>query len=630
VERIGSYEILSEIARGGMGVVYQARDPQADRVVALKVMLRGCVTSPRSRKRFEREAQALAKVQHPNVVRIHAYDLTPRGQPYMAMELVEGESLRDRLDRGGPLEPGEAATAARVLCDALAACHRAGVLHRDLKPDNVLVAQDGTLKLTDFGLVRDTDPSTTRSKLTQEGALMGSPGFWAPEQAQGQLELIGPATDVYGLGATLFALLTGSPPHDGATLLDLLFNVTEPRPLPSSLNPRVPGWLDRVSARALAPDPEDRFASVDELAAALESRGQTLPVDRSARALPTLAALAVLAVALTLAVVARARVGVQAPPPQTSASVAAVATDTPELPLELQRLLERGERHFEADRYQECLEPFSEVIRLQPDHADAWTYRGAARRMLGDYAGALEDLGESLRLEPGDADAMSWRGLARLGQGDAEGAIDDFNEALRLKPDRHQAFVNRGSARQRLGDLDGALEDYDQVIRLVPDLATGYTRRASVRHRLQDYQGAVDDLTEALLRDPDDALIYNNRAASRTKLDDVPGAILDYTEAIRLRPEFTQAYYNRAVSRRDNGDVPGALTDANRAILQDSSYGAAYTLRGKLRVTQGDGPGAIRDWERAVELGPQESWGREAGMLLFTARSGSGGGGQRQ
>ncbi len=272
MKQIGQYRIVEEIARGGMGVVYRAVEVASQRPVALKVMLGGAFAVPTARKRFAREAEALARVVHPNVVRIYTYDSTAQGQPYIAMELVEGESLQARLDRDGPLSSDEALRVVSQLCDAVAACHAANVLHRDLKPDNVLVTRDGILKLTDFGLVRDVDPSMSRTKLSVRGNFLGSPGFWAPEQAGGAVGQIGTRTDVYGLGATLFALLTGEPPHDGATLIEILSAAREEKPAPSTLNPSVPRWLDAVVGRALATKPEDRFSSVTELAAALTAR----------------------------------------------------------------------------------------------------------------------------------------------------------------------------------------------------------------------------------------------------------------------------------------------------------------------------------------------------------------------
>ena len=144
MKRIGPYRLISQLARGGMGVVYRARDPEVDREVALKVVLAQRLVSERTLARFQREAEALARVEHPRVVRIHAYATTDDGLPYMAMELVDGLSLGERLRREGPLAPQRAVATALALCEAVAACHAAGVLHRDLKPENVLLTASGS------------------------------------------------------------------------------------------------------------------------------------------------------------------------------------------------------------------------------------------------------------------------------------------------------------------------------------------------------------------------------------------------------------------------------------------------------------------------------------------------------
>lgn len=323
MEWVGRYRVLGEIARGGMGVVYRARDPEIDREVAIKVMLD--LLNDTLRRRFVREAAAMARLDHPNVVRLLAYDETPQGAPYIVMELIDAESLQDRLDRHGPLPLEEALELSRTLCEAIGACHEAGVLHRDLKPSNVLVTRQGQVKLTDFGLVRDLDPSTSTARLSQTGAFIGSPGFWAPEQARGELERIGEPTDVFGLGATLFALLTGQAPNHGDSLAELVSTAHEPRPRCRALNPQVPRWLDDAVARALDPDPARRLPSAESLAAALH------PPHADARRLgsaPLLATAILVGSGLIAGAVLLSR-GVQpSPAPQPSVTPVASHTDT--------------------------------------------------------------------------------------------------------------------------------------------------------------------------------------------------------------------------------------------------------------------------------------------------------------
>ncbi|RMG17362.1 MAG: serine/threonine protein kinase, partial [Planctomycetota bacterium] len=258
------YEIRAELGRGGMGVVYRAFDRVLAREVALK-RIRADWLDEEARKRFLREAELSARLAHPGIVRVHTLACGSAGELDLVLELVEGVSLAARL-RSGSLAPGEAALLAENLARALAHAHARGVLHRDLKPSNVLLrAEDGAPTLTDFGLAREL--AEHRERLTRTGEVLGSPACMAPEQAAGELARVGPATDVYGLGAVLFAALTGRPPFAGKNLYSLLRQVLEaPPPRPSALVPSVPRALDAVCLRCLAKAPEDRYPTAAALA----------------------------------------------------------------------------------------------------------------------------------------------------------------------------------------------------------------------------------------------------------------------------------------------------------------------------------------------------------------------------
>jgi serine/threonine-protein kinase len=222
------YEGLEELGRGGMGVVYRARDRRLGRVVALKVVKAGADAGPELRDRFRREAAVMACLQHPGIVQIFAVG-EQDGVPFLAMELVEGVSLSRRLG-GAPLPARTAAELLLGLAQAVAYAHQRGVLHRDMTPANVLLAADGTAKITDFGLARLLTGGTA---LTQTGAVMGTPSYLAPEQADGKGRATGPATDIYALGAILYECLTGRPPFKAATVLETLGQVVHDEPVPS-------------------------------------------------------------------------------------------------------------------------------------------------------------------------------------------------------------------------------------------------------------------------------------------------------------------------------------------------------------------------------------------------------------
>ncbi len=273
------YEILGRLGQGGMGTVYRARHLQLYRLVAVKMLRAGTEADLGERARFRREAEAVARLQHPNIVQI--YDVGEcGGRPYFAMELVDGGNLAERL-AGQPCPPREAARLAEVLARAVHHAHQRGILHRDLKPANVLLAACGLAgspakpqaaepvpKITDFGLAKCLDND---AGLTQTGAIVGTPAYMAPEQAAGRVHDIGPAADVWALGAILYEALTGRPPFKAATMLETLEQVRTGEPVPPRrLVPGVPRDLETVCLKCLAKEPARRYPSALALAQDLE------------------------------------------------------------------------------------------------------------------------------------------------------------------------------------------------------------------------------------------------------------------------------------------------------------------------------------------------------------------------
>ena len=226
---IPGYEILGELGRGGMGVIYQARQLSPRRLVALKMILAGEHAGADALARFKREADAVAQLSHPNIVPIHEVG-EHQGRPYLTLEFVEGGNLLQHL-RARPLDFRAAAELLRQLARAMQFAHRRGILHRDLKPANILLAHDGTPKIVDFGLAKQLDgTASVQAAATQSGAILGTPSYMAPEQAGGKSKDIGPAADVYALGAIFYECLTGRPPFQAESTLDTLMKVATEEP----------------------------------------------------------------------------------------------------------------------------------------------------------------------------------------------------------------------------------------------------------------------------------------------------------------------------------------------------------------------------------------------------------------
>lgn len=266
LRHFGDYEILEEIARGGMGVVFKARQVNLNRVVALKLINSGALAGEELIKRFKAEAEAAATLNHPNIVPIHEIGAV-RGQHYFSMGLVQGPNL-DEYRASKPLPPRQAAQIALVLARTVHHAHQHGILHRDIKPSNVLIDRQGVPYLTDFGLAKIAQKDST---LTYTNAILGTPSYMAPEQARGQTKDVTTAADVYGLGAVLYACLTGHPPFAGGTTFETIRQVLEQeaRP-PSEWNRAVDRDLETICLKALAKEAPRRYASAAALAQDLE------------------------------------------------------------------------------------------------------------------------------------------------------------------------------------------------------------------------------------------------------------------------------------------------------------------------------------------------------------------------
>jgi serine/threonine protein kinase/tetratricopeptide (TPR) repeat protein len=276
--RLGHYEVLGPIGQGGMGEVYRARDPRLERDVALKILRRRLAEDEEARARFEREAKAIAALSHPNIVAIFDTGVD-RGIPFSVTELLDGQTLRSKLG-DGPMPWKAACDLAAALADGLAAAHERGIVHRDVKPENVFVTRDGRVKILDFGLARSTTgpngehaPSANDSPTvieTSSGTVMGTVGYMAPEQVRGQS--VGPAADLFSLGCMLFEMVSGRRPFERATAADTVAAVLhDPPPVLSDSGVVLPAALDRIVRHCLERVPERRFRSARDLAAALRS-----------------------------------------------------------------------------------------------------------------------------------------------------------------------------------------------------------------------------------------------------------------------------------------------------------------------------------------------------------------------
>src|SRR6266704_2194169 len=272
IEVLGDrYQLQDPIGRGGMATIYRARDLRMDRTVAVKVLREVYSTDPKFVRRFQVEAKAASALQHPNIVQVYDYGQTD-GNYFIVMELVEGTDLRRYLRSRGVLAVDRAIIIAHDVALGLGAAHRRGIVHRDVKPQNVLVGRDGSIKLTDFGIA-SVYKDINAERLTTTGMTLGTVQYYAPEQAQG--EIVSPAADVYALGIVMYEMLTGRTPFDGDTPVAVAMQHIQDIPAPpSQFNPNIPPALEEIILRCLEKVPEMRLRDGSALARALEMLGE--------------------------------------------------------------------------------------------------------------------------------------------------------------------------------------------------------------------------------------------------------------------------------------------------------------------------------------------------------------------
>jgi eukaryotic-like serine/threonine-protein kinase len=271
IEVLGDrYLLQSRIGSGGMATIHRARDLQMDRTVAVKVLREVFSTDPKFVARFQREARTASALKHPNIVQVYDYGQTD-GKYYIVMELIEGTDLRSYLCSHTVLDVDRAIIIAHDIALGLGAAHRRSIVHRDVKPQNVLIGIDGSIKLTDFGIV-SVYKDANAERLTTSGMTLGTVQYFAPEQAQG--EIVTPAADVYALGIVMYEMLTGRPPFDGNSAVVVAMQHIQDRPVPPcQFNPDIPASLEEIILRCLEKLPDKRFSGGSQLARALEKLG---------------------------------------------------------------------------------------------------------------------------------------------------------------------------------------------------------------------------------------------------------------------------------------------------------------------------------------------------------------------
>jgi serine/threonine-protein kinase len=637
--RVPGYEVEAVLGSGGMGVVYKAWHPRLNRAVALKMLLAGPFAGPGELERFLREAETVAGLQHANIVQVHeAGDVD--GRPYFTMEFVEGGSLAQKL-AGMPQPARQAAALVAAVAEAVHAAHRRGIVHRDLKPANILLTADGTPKLTDFGLARRLEGA---AGLTLSGTPVGTPGYMAPEQAEGKSRDVGPAADTYALGAILYELLTGRPPFRAETAAETLRQVVSQDPVPPSrLNTAVPRDLETICLKCLEKDPRRRYASTAELASDLHrfQRDEPIvarPLGHGERVLrwacrkPTAAALVMAALALVGLALGGGAWLMQERADRRGEVRAEVGTALDQA--------ERLRKHFHFDEARQLLDQARKQLELAgPDDLRQQVKQALADLELAknlDIARMSAATPREWRPDPAGAessfeDTLAMAGLIRQGDNSAEmaarvqesgmrgeilGAIDDW-ASITEDPARRKWLLAVARGADPDSTRDGLRQtelwaDGSRLTNLVADLRIDDLSPqllAAIGRKLPKRHGeAVPLLSAAQARYPQDFWINYELGWAWHLSEHSDEALGFFRAALALRPESSPVHNVIgltfvALNRQDE-----AISHFHEAIRLDPKLSApAHLNLGAALRRKGLLDEAIGHFREAIRLDPKVS-----------------------
>jgi serine/threonine protein kinase/Tfp pilus assembly protein PilF len=581
---IAGHRIERLVGRGGMGVVYLAVDESLERPVALKLIAPDLASDTRFRDRFKREARMLAELDHPNVIRIWRYG-EHEGQLFVAMQFIEGTDLAGLIDLEGRLVPYRAA---RIIANAAAAldvAHGHGLVHRDVKPHNILIEKgvgDERVVLTDFGLAKRTRGS--QSRVSQTRGFVGTPAYAAPELVRSHR--VDARADVYSLGVVLFEALTGRLPFTGDAAAMLVAHAVESAPLVSDFAEQdVPAAFDNVVGRALAKLPDERFASAGDLGRAALAAAD----DRS--------------VNMLMGSVARGDAAprtdaseVESPPPEGSS----VAQDPASS--QMRELLRRAEGHRVTRRYDSALEEFGRALELSHDSVDALAGRGHTLLSCHRVDDAAADLERALELDATSVYALIGRGGVHMACNRATDALDDYTTALGLDPGSLEAVLGRSAALLRLNRLQDARAAVGTASAIDPAAADTLTVSATLEMHSERPAQALELAGRAVEADDRSPAAYVARGVAYLASGDLPAAVKDLTHAQDLDPLLADAQALLGLVLLRNDHLEDAVAVLNRALELSPTSSRTNAWLVAAYVQQNRTDEAKRACERALEL----------------------------
>ncbi len=590
---VGRYTILERIAKGGMGIVYKARHPDLDRFFAVKLLTAKVAQSEEAMARFQREAKIAARLDHPNIVRVHDAGTEDGGAPYLVMDFIAGPTLEKLVKEEG-VGVRKAAQVARSLALALHHAHERGIVHRDVKPDNVILEADtGEPKITDFGIVKDLQGDEDERKLTQTGFTLGSPCYMSPEQAAGKHDVVGPASDVYSLAATLYQMLTGVPPFDGDSIHAIMMKVVTQDPEPvRKKNAAVPQDLESICMKALEKEPGRRYASAkafaDDLACFLaEEPTLAKPPNlftkmrrrlRRHRGGVVMIGIALTALGVVLGMAWREQEERRLQAVERLGLTLAAADECLDV---AERTVEPTEQR---KAYYDALLHLEDALRQAPGHAPALDRKRRAVLALGDHL-----------VESGEASFAEF--VFRIGESVAEPA----EIASRIEAARLNQWLELAGKAEATGDIDEALRLYKE----------GQTklREAGYSGRRLDPKVADLERQRADRRRGEEVGQLVALAESASRVGDHLGALLAYRRAQALEPDDRDVSAQVDLHRQKAvAEVARARSEADAARVRAATVLGSTATEGARRQVDALLTGGDDHLKKGTEAGQQEDY----------------------
>ena len=578
-KKIGKYEVLEELGRGAMGVVYKARDPFIGRLVALKTISPGLLDNPELLKRFYREAQAAGGLQHPNIVII--YDLGEAdGLPYIAMEFLEGESLEKTIARAPTMPLAQKLSILMQLCRGLDYAHRRGIVHRDIKPANIIALHDGTVKVVDFGIVRLTSTS-----MTSTGMVIGTVGYMSPEQIHG--EHVDARSDLFSVGVVAYELLTYKKPFAGPNVTSVLLKIINEEPVPvTELAPQVPPNLAEIVHRCLRKKSDERFQSLEEVVIELEPIARILQRDMVEDLVRQGQELVQKKEFSKAREILRNALMVDSSHGMAKTLMGQVTTELKRLETypKIQELMVNGEGALRDGKYQEASQKFEEVLRLDSQHGQAQELLERARRELTKVQKVRQGIEISQRaISEGDL-TLAESELQKVFEVDAENT-----KAKAMLGQVHSERAGRERRARLLENLRQARnlliqQNYESCIKLLEGLKKEFAGEAELEQLLQTARDGFEEqkrekLVNARMDEARDLVSQQHYEKAITVLEELLKAYPKEHAAARLLE--TAREENDLFRRRQA--VAGQMDEARRLINKRQYEKAIAALEGLLK-----------------------------------------------